>query len=185
MNSDTIPELTLESLAEIPVVIGDEMYWFKNTCIVCLDSQGHESGVRLAVDSGESNKWCRITWVGGVTDQMRKSHADLVQATEYGAYAIAFLVIRESLDLVAVEQAQRGTRVDFYLAPEALSEPRDATLIFNHTARLEVSGILRESDSNTVDGRTKAKLDRLEPDGLPTFVAIVEFGHPCSKITEA
>jgi hypothetical protein len=116
---------------------------------------------------------------------MRKSHADLVQASEFGACAIAFLVVREILDLVPVEQAERGTHVDFYLAPEAVGESKDETLIFNQKARLEVSGLLKESGSNTVDGRTKAKLDRLQADGLPTLIAIVEFGAPCSKITKA
>lgn len=184
MKPENIPELVLESLAEIPVV-GDEMHWYKNTCLVCLDSQGHDCGVELKVHSGEGNEPCRITWTGRVSHQMRKSHADLVQASEFGACAIAFLVVREVLDLVPVEQAERGTHVDFYLTPKRLEKSMDETLIFNQKARLEVSGLLKESQYNTVDGRTKAKLDRLEGDGFPTFVAIVEFGGPRSKITEA
>jgi hypothetical protein len=56
-------------------------------------------------------------------------------------------------------------------------------LIFNYAARLEASGILREDESNTIDGRLNEKLKRLKP-GLLTFIIIVEFSYPKSKVVK-
>jgi hypothetical protein len=181
VSSDIIHELVLESLEEIPVVT-DAVGFYKRTCMVCFDSQGHQSGVELRVVHGKSNETCQIHWMGDVTDQLRRSHADLVEATQFAACAIAFLLIQALTELMPVTQATRGTTVDYYLAPQ---EHRDDILIFNHTARLEVSGVLKETEGNTVDARVKVKKDRLKPDGdLPTLITVVEFSQPWAKMVE-
>ena len=70
--------------------------------------------------------------------------------------------------------------IDYYLVPK---DKQDDVLIFNHAARLEVSGILRQNEGNTVDQRLNRKIKRLKSaTGMSTFIAIVEFGQPWSKM---
>jgi hypothetical protein len=115
---------------------------------------------------------------------MKQSHADLQDAVEFAAYAIAFLLVPELTEMTTIRQAIKGTTFDFYLAPKA----GDDLLIFNDAACLEVSGILAESDSNSVEARIRSKLRRLKPDpseALPAFISVVEFSQPWSKVVEA
>ena len=174
--------LDLDSLAQqIPVIIPEAAGFYKHNCMICLDNQGHSSGVNLAVEREEGNTHLPVRWVGAIDAQMKRAYADLTKATEYAACTIALLLVRELTDLTAVEQASIGTTVDYFLAPQAA----DDTLIFNHVARLETSGILKEQGRNTVDRRTREKLDRLETDGLPAIITVVEFGSPKSKMVES
>jgi len=156
--------------------------FYKQSCIVCLDNQGHHSRVELEVVYGEQRETVEIRWTGEVTGELRKAYGDLVRATDNGAVALALLLIREFTEYTTVEQAAIGTTIDYYLS----AKPPNSTLIFNNTARLEVSGILWESKTNTVDSRVKSKLERLKADnGLPTFIVVVEFSQPWTKMVEA
>src|SRR2546425_6344808 len=58
---------------------------------VCLEDQGHGSGVNMVVD-GSHHAICSLSW-SHVTDQCRRTWADDHEATEHGAYGIAFLLI--------------------------------------------------------------------------------------------
>jgi len=182
MNLDAARTLTLESLGEIPVVPPEAADFYKQNCMVCFHSQGHRSGVGLKVVYKDSNETYQVYWSGEVTRELIRAYADLVQATEPAACAIALLLIQELTELTGVEQATRGTAVDYYLAPKN----RDDDLIFNRAARLEASGILEEKGTNTVERRIKEKARRLNrEDDLPTFIAIVEFKQPWAKVVEA
>jgi len=180
--SNTSQDLVLEALEQIPVVRRTAPF-YQEKCMVCLDNQGHASEVALDVEFGESNTVFRVLWSGQVTEEMKQSHADLQEAVEFAACAITFLVVPALTEMTIVEQASRGTTVDYYLAPK----DRDDCLIFNRTARLEVSGILRETESNSVEGRISDKLRRLKPNPrgeMPTFVSVVEFGRPRAKVVK-
>ncbi|MBD3309540.1 hypothetical protein GF348_24385 [candidate division KSB3 bacterium] len=112
------------------------------------------------------------------------SHADLQEAVEFAACAVTFLVVPVLTELTTIRQAVRGTTVDYYLAPL----DNEDSLIFNNAARLEISGILVENDNNSVENRIRGKLKRLKQDpsgALPTFISVVEFGQPWSKVVEA
>jgi hypothetical protein len=91
--------------------------------------------------------------------------------------------INNLTEFTAIEQSNIGTTIDYYLAPQN----QDNTLIFNHAARLEVSGILEENPDNTVDKRIGSKIRRLKPDpngALPTFILVVEFSQPHAKMVQ-
>jgi hypothetical protein len=181
MSSDIAHKLTLDSLEEIPVVI-EGAGFYKQNCMVCFDNQGHKSGVELGVVYKGSNEICQVYWSGSVTTQLKRARADLVEAVQFAACAITFLLVQEFTEFTTIEQAARRTTVDYYLAPK---KQRDDELIFNGAPRLEISGILRESEGNTVEARVKEKLGRLIPDGdLPTLIVVVEFGQPWSKMVE-
>jgi hypothetical protein len=106
------------------------------------------------------------------------------------ACAIALLIIPELTNLLAVEQSATGDGVDYYL-----SDPNsNDDLIFNHAAHLEVSGIFAETEANTVDRRIATKRRRIaklaasstsDTTELPTYICIVEFSHPKTKVVLA
>jgi len=181
MNDTLVKPLHLKSLGGgIPVIPKEAAGFYEQNCIVCFDNQGHKSGVRLKVKHfDDSDAVFQVLWDSEVTDDLRRAYADLVRATDNAACAIALLIVPEITDFTAVEQACRGTTIDYYLCHK--DEIND--LIFNHSARLEVSGILHENKSNTVDGRINEKVKRLKQ-GLLTFIVVVEFGYPRSKVVK-
>lgn len=181
MSSSTNTIISLDSLAKgVKVITPEAVGFYKENCMVCFDNQGHTSGVKIRVIDvdGSEESFC-VQWTGDVTEQLRRSYKDLKKATDFAACTIALLLVRELTECSAVEQAAAtGTTVDYYLN---LQEKQDDDLIFNHVARLEVSGILCETGRNSVKKRLTAKLKRLSQ-GLPTIIIIVEFSRPWSKL---
>jgi hypothetical protein len=143
---------------------------------VCL-SQFHQSGIKMDVD-GDFVKTFRLVWAN-VDDQQRRTHADLQDATEFGASGIGILLARILTGNVVVKRSWKGTGFDYWLAPEAA--PDDAAGPFQGSkARLEISGILR-GDKSQIRSRISIKLAQTKPTdrtGLPAFVAVVEFATP-------
>ena len=182
MSSTANRTLNLETLADgVPVMPPEAVGFYKHNCMVCFHNQGHRSGVGLLAEHEHSTRMFEVKWIGDVTAQILRAYGDMVKATEHAACAMAFLLVKEVTNFTAVEQSPRGTTIDYYLAPS-----RQDHLIFNHSARLEVSGILREDEGNTVDGRIRSKLTRLKEDeGLETYIIVVEFSRPWSKLVKA
>jgi hypothetical protein len=146
---------------------------------VCLDDQGHSSGSILEV-IGENNASYQLTWPV-VTDQMLRCWNDREYATEQAAYAIAFLLIQETIGFTVVRRSRRGTGYD-YLLGNALAPIQGDNYLAN-LARLEVSGI-RSGTISQIKSRVKLKLEQVRPtDGsLPAYIVVVEFSHPFAQI---
>jgi hypothetical protein len=141
-------KLALETLSErIPVIPDEAVGFYKQNCMVCFHLNGHKSGVVLNVDFNGSFIPFQVHWVGEVTEQLERAYRETTRVTDFAACAIALILTRELTDFTAVEQSCIGTTIDYYLSPQK----RDDDLIFNFTARLEVSGILAENEDNTVD----------------------------------
>ncbi len=100
---------------------------------ICLEDRGHEIAINLDVQ-GDYNKAFALHRMS-TTDQMRRCHNDLQDATELGAYGVAILIIRNLTNLTVVERARKGTGFDYWLGDED-------ELPFQYKARLEVSGVL-------------------------------------------
>jgi hypothetical protein len=102
--------------------------------------------------------------------------ADLKEAAEYGAYAVAVVVCVQVNKFLRVARcAQSGTGIDIWL-----TDSTDDRGIFQHSARLEVSGIFNGGQS-AIKTRLKQKLDQTKSSDhttLPAYVAVVEFGSP-------
>lgn len=62
---------------------------------VCLESQGHRQGVPFQV-TGNINQAHLLNWPF-ISDQERRTWADLQEATEYGAMGIAALLAKQEL----------------------------------------------------------------------------------------
>ena len=176
-------QLLLETLSDnIPVIPEEAVGFYKQNCMVCFHLCGHESGVRLNVHYNDKGSNFEITWAGQVTDQILRAYREEKRATDFAACTVALILVRELTEFTAIEQSSLGTTIDYYL----VNKNQDSTLIFNHAARLEVSGILKEDERNTVDGRIRDKIRRLKKEvDLPDLIAVVEFGKPWSKMIQA
>jgi hypothetical protein len=168
--------LTLEGLSEdfphIPPECGAVLV---QSAVLCLEGQGHKSGVSLAVE-GDFNSTFQLLWSMDVTEAMRRYWNDPNEAAEQGAYAVALLVLRALTGLTVLERSRKGTGFDWWLSLE--------DNLFQTAARLEVSGLMRGS-TRRVNARLKervAQTKRSDTSGLTAFIAVVEFGRPVAKV---
>ena len=183
INMQAVRKFALESLNErIPVIPEEAVGFYKHNCMVCFHHNGHKAGVTLTVNFNGTIWAFQVYWTGELTPQIEKAYREPKRATEFAACAITLILVRELTQYTAVEQSCIGTTIDYYLSLQAHTDD----LIFNHTARLEVSGILVENEDNKVEDRIKRKIRRLKPKGdLLDLIAVVEFSKPWSKIIEA
>ncbi len=142
---------------------------------VCLENREHTSGVTLHL-FGLKVAECLMEWPP-VDDRARRSHADLQEATERGAYGIAILIVCDFTGMVVVERSAKGLGFDYWLGHE------DDDELFVGKARLEVSGILSGSRSQT-QARVRQKKEQMKPSDrlAPGYVAVVEFGTPIACV---
>jgi hypothetical protein len=138
---------------------------------VLLEHNQHKSGVAMEVVEKRKNKYT-VLWPKLHTDAQR-THNDLPEAAEQGAYGIAFLLAEEFTQFKVIERSRKGTGFDYWLGTGD-QHP------FQQAARMEVSAII--DDAEAVDGRVRAKMKQTDASKgkLPAFVAVVEFGQPKS-----
>ena len=107
---------------------------------------------------------------------MRNAHHDNQEATEFGACAIAALVLRDLMGLTVLRRSKKGTGFDYWLAPE--TNP-----LFRNASRLEVSGI-RRGGEREIRARIRAKERQIahSATSLPVYIAVVEFGAPLVRV---
>ena len=147
------------------------------SAVLCLEGQGHKSGVPLTVH-GSFNTAFRLLWSMDVTEAMRRYWNDPDETAEQAAYALALLMLRSLARLTVSERSRKGTGFDWWLASE--------DNLFQATARLEVSGIMRGS-TKRINRRLKERLEQTErsdPSRLTAYVAVVEFGGPTAKVIQ-
>ena len=128
----------------------------------CLRCSHHEDPVFLYV-TGDVCMACNLKY-SGMTERNAGTWADLQEATEYGAYGLAIIVALALTQTRRVERSARGTGVDY-----CVGDGKDQRGIFQGSARLEVSGILK-GDKTKVAGRLHKKLaqtERSDNTGLP------------------
>lgn len=145
---------------------------------VCLEDRKHPNSVELIVRRIEDRDHV-LQW-SGITEQMRRAYNDMERATELGAYGVAILLVRDLTGLTVIRQSRKGTGFDYWLGKDDGAN----ALVFQDTARLEVSGILSGTESQFTT-RLKQKLKQTEAsDGtrLPAYAVVVEFGRPQAEV---
>lgn len=163
---------------------------------VCLESQGHNPGVQLAV-RGISESTYTLTWPE-VTAQDRRTWADPSEATEDGAAGIAALLAIREIGYTIVLRSYKSTGIDYWLGNNDQSDVTAAERTLTSAlqslledddlivkGRMEVSGILN-GDDRQIRARTRLKLiqtDQSDSSGLPAYVVVVEFGRPVAEVT--
>jgi hypothetical protein len=143
---------------------------------VCFQAQGHECGVVMTIGGTYTNDF-EIHWTD-VNEEARVTWSDPQVATEFGAYGIAFLLIRTLTEFTVIERSVKGTGFDYWLGCKDDN--------FQKKARLEVSGI-RQGTEGDVNYRVKEKLEQVTPTdqmGFPAYVVVIEFNRPISKVVK-
>ena len=129
---------------------------------------------------GDVSTPASLKW-GEVNELAEGTWGDLQEATEYGAYGVAIIVALPLTGTPRVERSAKGTGVDYWLGNG--NDPRG---IFQRTARLEVSGILK-GDQPKITARLREKLaqtKRSDKVGLAAYVVIVDFGGPEARFVK-
>ena len=189
-------DLTELDTDDIPGVDRSKGNDLAKAAVVCLENQQHKPGVQMTI-RGALSKIHTVFWPPS-SPQGRRTRADLQEATEDGAAAIAILLTRREVGHTVILRSHKTTGIDYWLgdcdgtsvsaAEQRMTEElqillEDDDLIVR--GRLEVSGILHGDDGD-IASRSKAKLNqtaRSVSSGLPAYVIVVEFGRPIAEVT--
>ncbi|MEM6347767.1 MAG: hypothetical protein AAF927_28015 [Bacteroidota bacterium] len=175
--------IQLERLIEgLPAISPAFGAFLVEACQVCLAEGEHESGAELGV-MGDINDMLTLHWAGELNDQIRNSWRDKGEATEYGATAMAILLVLALTDLTVTGRSVKGTGFDYWLGPK---ENTAESELFEGSVRLEISGIL-SGDLKLIERRVKAKLKQTQRSdhlGLPALVIVTEFRKLLSYFAE-
>jgi hypothetical protein len=143
-------------------------------CTVCLENSNHSTGVNTNL-SGNNSSRLTLNWNSAVNTQVKRNWTDSDEATEYGATAIAILLVKHLSEYECIERSSKGLGFDYWLGEENTLE------IFQRKARLEISGILKESPTNTLENRTKIKEDQTKKSSflnMSAHICVMEFSNP-------
>ena len=153
-----------EGIPGITVAIGA---FLAEAAAYCLEIQGHKSGVILHV-TGDYEAKFSLKWSENIDDSVKKAWADEKEATEYGATAIALLLIDELTDFVISKRLRQGERADYFL------QKKEHLNILSSQAILEVSGIFEEKKGNTINMRIGVKKANIDKEKM----SFLYFGRP-------
>jgi len=143
---------------------------------ICLDHAGHTPKAVLVV-LNDSEREFLLDWPP-VSDQMRRTFADLQEATQFGACAVSIVLVKVMIGFEVLERSWIGTGFDYWVGNEGDGLP------FDNMARLEVSGILNGNHTD-VKSRVKQKVKQVSVSDnlkIPAIVSVVEFGKPIAKV---
>lgn len=148
----------------------------EENCIVALHKNGHLNPVLLGlIDSKQES--VPLYWEDRYNEQLERTYADIQSVTERAAVCVSILLALNSTDYTVIERSRKGTGFDYMLGDKN-SE------FYQPKARLEISGIYQETDSNSVEARFSIKsrqTDRSDATRLPAYISVVEFGTPKAK----
>lgn len=154
----------------ISPVEGANLY---ENCVVALHISGHPSPVTLYV-SGYKNCEYSFLWEDVFNEQLSRTYNDEQSVTERAAVAVSVLLALRQTSYTVIERSRKGTGFDYMLGD---SQDR----FFNPKARLEVSGIMQETKSNTCELRFRQKsrqTAKSDATRLPAYISVVEFATP-------
>ena len=146
----------------------------RHCAAICLESHAHNSPVQLFVD-GEFSRLIDLHWTK-VTDQERRTWADMEQAIECGACGVAILLVKQLTGLTVIEKAKkRNGGHDYWLGQE--DDP-----LFQRKDRLEVTGILNGTEDE-INARVRKKLTQVKsiPWMKACIIIVTEFSRPASR----
>lgn len=170
--------LTLEELKDDLVCfsIVQSEFWKENS-IVALESQNHITGCNLSLE-GDQIMTIPVNWS---SDFKRAGYTEKKKYTEKGAEALSFLLAMKLTDYDIVEESTIGTGIDYWLGFDESNGNYDDLNLYH--ARLEISGILKETKKNNIERRVKEKKNQADSGDktythLPAYISIIEFSNP-------
>lgn len=142
-------------------------------CVVAMHQCGHPEQVRFPVEGLVPTVYT-LQWEDVYDGQLARTYTDEQSVTERAAVGISALLSLRQTNYTIIERSRKGTGFDYMLGD------KDDEL-FLPKARLEVSGIMSENDSNTIAARYRKKsqqTSKSDATQLPAYVSIVEFATP-------
>jgi|GEM_PF-1997875 len=146
---------------------------FYDAIVATMHRAKHPEFVSLNL-TGDNKKVIPLRWKDSFNDQIDRTFKEDSSMIDAAASGVSCLLATEETDYTIVERGYAGSGFDYYLGYE--DEP-----LFSKSARLEISGIKKENDKNTPEGRLKMKLkqtDQSDSSGLPAYISIIEFSKP-------
>jgi hypothetical protein len=142
---------------------------YTEAACVCL-SRHHKSPVTMSLTNG-NNAELRTVQFTSPDARTLNAHANEIDATETGAYAVSFAAIEAANGLVAVRRAETLTGADWYIAPRGTNSEDLESCI-----RLEVSGT-NTGATGDIKRRIREKLSQAArgASNLPAMAAVIGF----------
>ncbi|NJB87079.1 hypothetical protein GGR26_002856 [Lewinella marina] len=141
--------------------------------LFCLDHNSHKTGVEC-LDTSQSLKY-ELRWHTEISEAMKRTHNDVQDATEMGAEGMAALFADELTPYQIIIRSAKRTGIDYWLG-----DKQRKILLYQKSARLEVSGLINGSDAEFARRIKKKKEQTMQSRSskLPAYVAITDFGKP-------
>jgi len=143
-------------------------------CTVCLEKSNHLSGTVVPV-TGSKSANVTLNWTSTINEQIKRNWTDNEEATEYGATAIAIMLACKMSSYNCIERSSKGLGFDYWLGEE------DTLGLFQKKARLEISGILKETPTNSLENRVKGKENQTKKSAhlnMNAHICVTEFSNP-------
>jgi hypothetical protein len=185
MKSNELSKLHLDSLDRgIPALTSRQAGVHMEACVWCLLECGHQNGVTLTVLEGEQQSLYRLLWPEAEVDADSLARAyNKDDGPEHGAEAIALLLVREKTDYTAIQRSVTSTGIDYWLGYK--DDVVSGQIFSPRSARLEVSGILRQNETNRLKARMGRKVKqtkRSDNATFPVYIVVVEFSQPVAEV---
>ena len=155
--------------------------YLHESVLVALTQSGHQSGVTLQV-TGTYEKEVKLFWEHSPSSKILRYWKNDSSIANYAAVGLALLLVSELTSYQSFEIASFGTGVDYWMNTERNASE---TKYFVREARLEISGILKETKSNTVNMRLnlkKKQVKKSDNSNTSAWIAVIEFSTPKSKL---
>lgn len=123
--------------------------------------------------SGVTNESIDLLWTDTYNSQKERTYADMQYTVEHGAVCLSVMLSMFLTPYTVIERSRKGTGFDYWLGNED-------SVLFQKSARLEVSGILKGND-NEINRRYAAKIKqtrRSDDLQLPAYISVIEFSNP-------
>ena len=168
--------LKIEELKEtIRVFSSTQCDFLSENCIVALEKNNHLSGCQLHV-TGDNKMNFNLNWSRKFSKGGYKESKKIV---EHAAETLSFFLSSKFTNYNVIEEALIGTGIDYWLGYDELHKLYNPKNFIQ--ARLEVSGINKETRTNTLERRVKEKKQQSKNSDyskLPAYIAVVEFATP-------
>ena len=167
-----VPVVELTDPDNIPLLMPELIALKGKAAAYCFELQGLNSNTFLNV-TGIENNGINLCW-DNLKEIEFSSLKDNQESTEWGAEAVAFIIVKYLTNFNVVERSRKGTGFDYHISKDS------DYVLFQNTAKLEISGILKKSKTNSINNRIKYKIKQATEyhNDLALLVIITEFSSP-------
>jgi len=159
-----------QGLPGISRIEGANLY---ENCIVALHNCGHSSPVTLHVEGLNKTEYS-ILWEESFNETLERTYKDEQSLIERAAVCLGVSIALKQTPFTVIERSRKGTGFDYMLGDKD-------DIFFMPKARLEISGINKESTKNRLSTRYRAKAKQTQKSRqtmLPAYVSVIEFATP-------